>query len=270
MKSTDLLRRMVSLFGEAAPKPLRKRTRQLGLSLEALEERKVLSQIGGLGSVTAMPLSNHANGRTLSVDTAKASTLPMTSSSHGMQVEMIRGHHKMGRGHHMGPHQQLDAQMATLRVDMIFAQTGSTVTVAQRTALKTDLRSLEKSGFRVDKVAVDPVVTSLLTTLADGSYNKVAGVSTKNHNDFKALFAGSSVSQATIDTTYQDLVTVARGLNISTKQLATLTTDQAAVQASLKSLGITSEKGHEVSLTNLLTPPGTEMGSGPRQEAGQF
>jgi hypothetical protein len=144
-----------------------------------------------------------------------------------------------------------DAQLAqhqqTLQTDLNGALAGSTVTDAQRLALKNDLRAIVQAGVTVNKTALATVADSLLTALADGTYDaKQASIQAA----FTAAFTGASGAALTTDqaalvaTAFGDFVTVARGLNLDSTELTTLAADRSAIQADLTRLGITSTNGH--------------------------
>lgn len=241
--SRKFLRRLLAAFvGDSSSQ--RRRPLQSAPMLDALEERVVLSHFGHHLSARASRLAVAAIARS---DSATTTNLTLTGGSAGACSGGVAGVQDA----------QLAAELKTLRTDVNSVLSGSTVTDAQRLALRTDLDTLADADFKFDKATLGPVVDSLLSTLADGTYDSDATVAAANKDAFTALFAGTTVSQDTIDKTYTDIVAIARNLNISTDELTTLSADRAAVQASLTRLGISTSK--DVGQTNLdfiLSPGG--------------
>lgn len=250
--SQYVLRRLMPALIGGAPSPERRRTRRSTPTLDSLEGRVVLSRFGGLGSRAAARLATAAAANT---DSSSTTSLTLTGGSAGA----------CGAGLGSVQDEQLASELETLRTDVGAVLSGSAVTDAQRLAPRTDLRTLAAAGFRFDKATLAPVVDSLLAALADGTYDSDAAVSAANRAAFTALFSGSSVSQATIDRTYTDIVAVARGLDISTDELNTLAADREAIQASLARLGITSTRGAGQTNLDFILSPGGGGGYGRRR-----
>ena len=248
-----LLRRAFPAWVAGASASRRREPRRAAPVLDSLESRVVLSRFGGMGSRAAAKLATAAVARP---DSASTTNLTLNGGSAGAC--------DVGLGATRDA--QLTAELQTLRTDVNAALAGSSATDAQRLALRTDLQGLAGSGFRFDRATLAPVVDSVLTTLADGTYDSDATVAAANQAAFTALFsANTSVTQTTIDQTYADVVAIARGLNLSTEELSTLATDRAAIAASLARLGITTTN-HDPAQTNLdfILSPGFGRGFGSR------
>lgn len=245
-----LLRRLIPVLG-GPTSPARRRSHRAAPTLDALEGRVVLSRFGGLGSHAAARLATAAVANTTSSSTTN---LTLTGGSAGACGTNLGGVQDA----------QLATELQTLRTDVNAVVAGSAVTDAQRLALRTDLNTLSTAGFRFDKATLAPVVDSLLTSLANGTYDAADGtVAAANKAAFAALFAGNtSVTQATIDQTYGDIVAVARGMNISSDELSKLSADRTAIQASLTRLGITSTQDAGQSNLDLILSPGGGGGFG--------
>jgi hypothetical protein len=237
----------------------RRRPRGLAPQLDGLEGRVVLSRIGlggqGLAArAAANRLAPAAVASLRSARLAPATATPTTTPC---------------AGRHGGPGAVQDAQfqadMETLRADTQAVLAGSTVTDAQRLALGDDLRAIARAGFEIDRTAFGAVADSLLTALADGTYDSDPTVAAAIEQSFKDLFTGSSVEGTLVQTTYDDFVAVARGLNVSTDELSKLAADRAAIQADLTRLGLdTTATGHGPGQgTNLELILGRGPGRGP-------
>ena len=203
---------------QAAPASPR-RSGQAAPTFDNLEGRALMAHFGGGHA------ARHLAGSAIFGDAGASSATTATRTG---------GHH----GGSIARDAQLTADLATLRTDLDSVLAGSSVTDAQRLALRTDLRTIATAGFRVDKAALAPVVDSLLTALADGSYDSDAATAQSIRDSFDALFTDSGVDSTLIDQTFTDIVAVARNLNVSTDELTTLAADRSAIQADLTRLGI--------------------------------
>jgi hypothetical protein len=224
--------RLISTLSGDSTSPKMRRPRQSVPTLVCLEDRVVLSHIG----ISRQGLSSNLSKAQSAQTSATGSTASLPGGNGG------------GCGVAGGVQ---DAQLAqhqqTLQTDLNAALAGSTVTDAQRLALKNDLRAIVQAGVTVNKTALATVADSLLTALANGTYDaNQASI----RGAFTAAFTGASGAALTTDqaalvaTAYGDFVTVARGLNLDSTGLTTLATDRAAIQADLTRLGITSTNGH--------------------------
>ena len=171
----------------------------------------------------------------------QAQTADVGSASAGRGLKG-GGRHGRGGGGGFVQDEQLAADLQQLRTDVQAIITGSSVTDAQRQALKTDLRSIAQTGFRIDREALAKVADELIAALADGTYDSDASVAQSIQDSFTALFTDSTVEQALIDQTYADFVAVARALNITSDELQTLADDRAAIEADFTRLGLDSTR----------------------------
>lgn len=199
---------------------------------------------------------------------AGTAALPADLGFEGMGPGGFRGGRGGGPGRggfgDMGRPAPIDEQLAEhmnqLRTDMESVLSGSAVTDAQRLALSQDLRVIADAGLRLDPTKLQPIADTLLTAVADGTYDSNAETAASIRTSFDALFTDSSVDSTVIDKTYNDLVAVAKGLNLSTEELNTLTADRAAIAADLERLGIdtTDHPGPQGPSSNLefLLAPG--------------
>lgn len=204
---------------------LRRARRQAALQLDSLEGRVVLSQMGLQGRMAFPGLAHSAHFR-----------------------ELSHAHHPSTGGttdtgsDRRGPGGVQDAQLATdlqqLRTDTQAVLSGSTVSDTQRQALASSMRALRDAGATFDRTKLGAVADGVLTALASGSDATKA--------DFAAALTSSKpIDPNLIDTAYNNLVTVARGLNLSTDELNTLASDRAAIKADFDRLsaGDTGQNG---------------------------
>lgn len=217
--------------------------RETVINCDLMEGRALLTPLGFGGGRFGQPPSADVG----SVSTAR-----------GMQGLGRQNRGGGPRGGGMVQDAQLTADLQKFRTDIQAVVSGSTVTDAQRQALKTDLRSIAQTGFRIDRQAMATVADDLVKALADGSYDSDPAAAQGIQDSFNALFAGSTVSQTLIDQTYADLVTVTRNLNISSEELQTLADDRAAIEADLTRLGIDSTRfpRPSFSVMELIMPKG--------------
>lgn len=265
-----LLQRLSAWGGGLPTKP--RRPRQVDPRLDRLEGRVVPSCLGltdtALTAQSTAAEVGLTDGTTATSAASTASSTPTTTgfAFPGGPLALRGGNFRRGGGRGFIGDEQLNEDLQQLRTDLSGVLSGSSVTDAQRLALRTDFRAIAETGFRVDKEALGTVVDSLLTALADGTYDSDATVAQSIEESFDALFADSSVDQTLIDQTYADLVAVARGLDISTEELDTLAADREAIQADLERLGIDAAKqggpGWSTSNLDLVLSPGFGFGRG--------
>jgi hypothetical protein len=257
IRSKRALRALLGVWRAAvASPPLPRRPRQTEPRLNSLEDRVVLSRVGLAGHGLADRLTSSQ------VSQATTGTMSISTFSRAGSFGAFRG--GAPRGFLPGrssivQDQQLATDLDKLRTDTDAVLSGSSVTDAQRQALANDMRSIRNadSDLQLDKTALSNVVDTLLTALADGSYDANTDTAASIKSSFTTLFDGSSVDQSLIDQTFTDLLAVARGLNISTDELNTLSTDRAAITADLTRLGIdTTHPGPGQSNVDLVLSPG--------------
>lgn len=207
----------------------RRRSTKLVPVCDGMEDRALLSHMGiGRG---------HGHGRAAVSAQVGKSSLATVAAQQVQTASATNSTTDPGKG--FGPGGVQDTQLSTdlgkLRTDLNSIIGGSGVTDAQRQALRTDLFNVFKTGAKPDMAAFGTFANNLITSIADGSYNSKAA---SLQSDFNALFTGATVEQATLDQTFTDLVIVAKGLNIDSTELATLKSDQDAIQADFTRLNI--------------------------------
>jgi hypothetical protein len=216
-----------------------RRPRSTSIEVDGLEGRVVLSHAGVAAAIAhhARAAQVHHASSTTSGTTATTSATTTTTSS-----DATTGVSGSCDGLGGVSDSQLTTDLTTLRTDLNAVRASSAVTDAQRYALRSDLRTIAQTGLTIDRTALSTVTDTLLTALANGTYDSDPNTAASIKSSFNALFTGSSVAQAQIDQTFTDFVAVARGLNINTAQLKKLATDRAAVQADLTRLGNTNSR----------------------------
>jgi len=128
------------------------------------------------------------------------------------------------------PFSQLQADVQKLRAELQALAEKSSVTVADLQALTFDGQAISQAGLYLNVHTLNPVISELATAVAGGSST------TQAQTDFTGVFSGTSVSTATITTTFNDVVKAIQDSNVTTTDLTTVATDQAAIQADLKKL----------------------------------
>ena len=162
---------------------------------------------------------------------------------------------------------QADVQKLQTELQTLAAKSG--LTIADLQNLTSDGQAINKAGFFLNVQCLDKVVSELATAVAGGSSTTTA------QSDFTALFSNSSVSTATINTTFTDLVKAVQDSKVLPIDLTTVAADQAAIQADLKNLfpvrvgGSGSGTGTTGSGTGGTTGSGSKGGSsGPEPASG--
>jgi hypothetical protein len=106
----------------------------------------------------------------------------------------------------------------------------SAVTVSDISALTTDMKAIREAGVVLDAAATKTVFSALTQAVAgDADLTQVRA-------DFAALFANSSVSQETIDKTFDDLIVLIDHSGVTTDDLNLIATDKAAVETARQAL----------------------------------
>jgi cell division protein FtsB len=125
---------------------------------------------------------------------------------------------------------QLNSDVQKLQNEFKTLAAKSGVTVADLEMLTTDSQSITKAGFHFNAQSLNKVVAELATAVAGGTSTAQA------ESDFTALFSGSSVSSTVINTTFSDLVKAVGDSAVTTTDLSTVASDEAAVQTDLGKL----------------------------------
>ncbi len=125
---------------------------------------------------------------------------------------------------------QLDTDEQTLLTELQSLATKSGVTIADLESLISDSQSIAESGFHFSAHTLNPVISELATAVAGATSTSQA------QSDFNALFTGSSVSTTVMNTTFSDLVKAIGDSGVTTNDLTTVASDEAAIQTDLSKL----------------------------------
>jgi hypothetical protein len=152
-----------------------------------------------------------------------------------------------------GAFSQLQTDVRALETELQSLAAKSGLTIADLQNLVNDGQAINQAGFYLSVQSLDKVVTELATAVAGGSST------TQAQTDFTALFSNSSVSTATFNSAFNDLVKAIQDSTITTGDLTTVAADQAAIQADLKNLfpGKGSGSGSGTGTTGTGTGTGT-------------
>ena len=135
-----------------------------------------------------------------------------------------------------GQTSQFRTDIQALQTELASLASKSGVTVADLTSLAADSQAIAQAGARIDVKSLDSAVNELATAIAGGTST------TQAQTDFAAVFASTSVSQATITQAFTDLSKAITDSGVTSTDLATVAKDQAAIQSDLSNLG--SGGGH--------------------------
>jgi cell division protein FtsB len=122
---------------------------------------------------------------------------------------------------------QLQTDLQKLQTDLQTIAAKSGVTVADINSLQSDDQAIAQAGFRIDPTALQKVTTELASAVASGASTRQA------QTDFNNLFTGSSVSQATITKSFNDMVQAIQDSKITSTDLTTIATDRTAIQTDI-------------------------------------
>lgn len=106
----------------------------------------------------------------------------------------------------------------------------SAVTVADISALTSDMKSIHDAGVTVTADSLKTVMNQIALAVAGGSDL------TQAKADFTALFDGTSLTQETIDKTFGDLVTLIDHSAVTVDDLNLIAADKAAVDSATQAL----------------------------------
>jgi hypothetical protein len=125
---------------------------------------------------------------------------------------------------------QLRSDWQTLLTELQSLASKSSVTVADVESVVIDSQAIAQAGYQFDRQDLKSVVSELATAVAGGTSTAQA------QTDFNNLFSGSSVSTTVITNTFNDLVKTITDSGVTTTDLSTVASDEAAIQADLSNL----------------------------------
>jgi len=124
----------------------------------------------------------------------------------------------------------LKTAMDKMRTDLQALAAKSSVTIADMTALMDDGLKIAMSGVKIDGPAVENVMNQMARAVVGGTSTDDARTA------FNALFAGSTVSQETIDKTFADLTQLMSKSNLTIADLDLIAADRVAIETARKAL----------------------------------
>jgi hypothetical protein len=211
--SNNYLRQLVYAFLGGSPSPKRRRVRQLTPMLDGLEDRVVLSHIGGFHHHHAHHASSAETSTSSTSSTSAATTMTATSQTSSSSSSALQ------------------TAQQTLRNDIQTIELASGTTIGQLTAIHAALQTLESDGL-------EPSSYSALSSFEDSLVKAFANGTTLSGNatllaQFEALYTSSPTAQQTTDltTAYNALAAAISSSNITASELATIDSDWAAVLA---------------------------------------
>ena len=190
----------------------RRRPRRLEIAWDCLEERKVLSHVGGFHHQhfhAALTSSAHTSG-TSTGTTGSSSATTTGSSSSNTALETAR---------------------QTLKTDIQAIESNSGTTIGELTAIHTAFQTLKSDGLTPSsQSALASFEDSLVTSFASGT--SLTGNATLL-SQFEALYTSSPTTQQTTDltTAYNALAAAVTSSNITQANVTTIANDWTAVLA---------------------------------------
>ncbi|OJW12285.1 MAG: hypothetical protein BGO49_16475 [Planctomycetales bacterium 71-10] len=247
--SKSLWRRLIPPKGEKSGASAR-RNKQWQPTVDGLEGRLVLSRMGGLGGGMAARAAMFARAGSFGSTSESSGDVSSTAQVGGFEGR--RG----GPGGFGGPggrwgggvrDTQLAADLKSYQTAATAVLKGSSVTDADREALRDAFDALREAGVTYDKDALATVADGVLSALADSDDSTTA----ESYRDaFLAAFAGATGDDDTDSTLTDDetalvnaafdaFVTVADKLDVDSDELSALATAREAIAADYTRLGIT-------------------------------
>ena len=201
--SKNVLRHLASAFLGDSPSPKRRRMRQVTPMLDGLEDRVVLSHIGGFHHHHAPPRRERADQH---VEHGSVSNTSSTSDSTGIQ----HGHNDRR------PRARRSPRLARRSVsDIQTIELASGTTIGELTAIHAAFQTLSSDGLQ-------PSSSSALSSFEDSLVKSFANGTTLTGNatllsQFEALYTSSPTTQQTTDltTAYNALAAAITSSNIT-------------------------------------------------------
>ena len=240
--SNSYLRELMYAFLGSSPAPKRRRTRQMTPTVDGLEDRVVLSHIGGFHHhhhhVASVQTSTASTASTASTTSAVATTLASTESTTTSSSSSSSA---------------LQTAQQTLRNDIQTIEMASGTTIGELAAIHAAFQTLQSDGLA-------PSSSSALSSFEDSLVKSYANGTTLTGNatllaQFEALYTSSPTTQETTDltTAYNALAAAIASSNITSSDLSAIDTDLAAVLAAESSTStatfpyfqlVTGQAGH--------------------------
>jgi hypothetical protein len=128
------------------------------------------------------------------------------------------------------PPSQLQSDVKALQTELQSLAATSGLTIADLQSLALDGQSITQAGFHFNLQKLNPVISELATAVAGGASTMQA------QKDFNALFTGSKVTTAVMTSTFNDLVKAIQDSKVTTADLTTVASDEAAIKTDLGNL----------------------------------
>ena len=194
------------------PRPACRVMQHAAPGMEKLEDRVVLSGAGGGSLLGSLSYVGVVTSPVIVPAQTTIPRLPGMSTAVGSELTQLNS----------------DEEALLTELQTLAAKSG--VTIADLESLTTDSQSIAQSGFHFDSQTLNPVISQLATAVASGTAPAQAP------SYFTALFSGSKVSSTVINSTYSDLVKAIGDSGVTTTDLSTVASDEAAIQTDLSDL----------------------------------
>jgi hypothetical protein len=231
--SKNVLRHVITAFLGDSPSPQQRRSRRLTPTVDGLEDRVVLSHLGGLHHVH---VHNHAASVQTSGTTSTTATASTTAASSATSTTATASTASTGTESTTGTTSSssstaLSTARQTLRNDIQTIELASGTTIGELTAIRAAFQTLASDGLQ-------PSSSSALSSFENSLVKSFATGTTLTGNaallaQFEALYTSSPTTQQTTDltTAYNALAAAVTSSNITSADLTTIDTDYAAVLA---------------------------------------
>ena len=213
--SKNVLRQLMSALVGDSRSPKRRRVRQLTPMIDGLEDRVVLSHIGGF--------HHHHAHHAAAVQTSTTSTSSAASTASTLTASDDTGTSSSTSS------STLSTARQTLKNDIQTIELASGTTIGQLAAIHAAFQTLSSDGL-------SPSSSSALSSFEDSLVKASASGTTLAGNttllsQFEALYTSSPTTQETTDltTAYNALAAAVTSSNITSSDLSTIDTDYAAV-----------------------------------------
>lgn len=220
--SKNVLLRLMAALGGDSPSPRPRRTRRMTPALDGLEDRVVLSHLGGFHRHAHLLASLHAAHTSTTASTSTATTAESAESAESAATSTTGTTTSSSDSAVAAARQQL-------RKDVQAIELASGATIGQLTAIRVGFQTLAADGLTPSsQSALSAFENSLVTANASGT--TLAGNATLLAQ-FEALYTASPTAQETTDltATYNALAAAVTSSNITAANIATIDADQTAL-----------------------------------------
>jgi hypothetical protein len=205
--------------------------RRCGLACEALENRLVLTYAASTSLLGSLSYVGVVTSPQVSLSIPVLPIVPILPPGPILPI-LPHGSNPLATSAPVSAWTQLGTDLQALRTELQSLAGKSGVTIADLESLTVDSQTIAQAGFHFPVKGLNSAISDLATAVAGEMPTSQAQTA------FTGLFSGSSVTSATIMTTFTDLTQAIHDSAVTTTDLSTVAADEAAIQTDLSKLPI--------------------------------